>query len=121
MSENEEIYAVKEEIKKDVIKEVSEELNKDFTIKLQEAGKVFQIIVSEENKEYYNNLKSLLVDHQIELNKFRTDTNHKFDRVDNRLESLEKRDKLYTHFQRFGYRYVFATCAICILILILIK
>jgi len=99
--------------------EIYEELNKDFTLKLQEAGKVFQIAVREENKEYYNNLKSLLVDHQIELNKFRTDINLKFDRVDNRLESLEKRDKLYTHFQRHGYKYLIATCAICLIIIIL--
>jgi hypothetical protein len=99
--------------------EIYQELNKDFTLKLQEASEVFRIAVREENKDYYNNLKSLLVDHQIELNKFRTDINLKFDRVDNRLESLEKRDKLYTHFQRFGYRYLIGTCIICIIILIL--
>jgi hypothetical protein len=100
-------------------KVIYEELNKDFTTKLQETSEVFRIAVKEENKEYYNNLKSLLVDHQIELNKFRTDINLKFDRVDNRLESLEQRDKLYTHFQRFGYRYLIATCTVCVIILIL--
>ncbi len=98
---------------------IYEELNKDFTLRLQESSAVFRAVVKEENKEYYNNLKSLLVDHQIELTKFRTEINLKFDRVDNRLESLEQRDKLYTHFQRFGYRYLIATVVICLLILIL--
>jgi hypothetical protein len=98
---------------------ICEELNKDFTLKLQEAGEVFRIAVREENKEYYNNLKSLFVDHQIELNKFRSDISKKFDIVDNRLESLERRDQFYTHFQRHGYKYLLATCAICLIIIIL--
>jgi hypothetical protein len=94
--------------KKDIINEVK----KDSEAMICEAIEGLKTAVKEDNKTFYEDLKALFVDNQIDNGKFKQYTMLKFNEIDKRLDRYES--PAYLHLTKHGWKYMLSMFSVWI-------